>query len=240
MPDNPGEHFITTIDGPTASGKSTVSGKVAKRLRFIHLNSGNLYRAVGVKASSQGIDLSDAASLAALARSIQFDFKLNEDGRTVVLVDGEDIEAQLQSREGGVYASMVARFPEVRTVLTEVQRAAGRNRSMVLEGRDAGNIVFPGARFKFYLEASLDERATRRFNQLFATGQLLATGQSGGEEGAVDASLQLEALKREIAERDVRDAAQSVVSPEAVRINTAGRSVEEVVGDIIEQIASGK
>jgi cytidylate kinase len=215
---------IVTIDGPAGSGKSTVARKVANKLAFIHLNSGALFRAVGLKASSLGLSLDDDDVIAKLGAETSFQFVLSEDrgsseeGRkTRLFVDGEDWEGRLFSAECSRLASKVAVLPKLRALLVDVQRKAAAGASVVLEGRDAGTVVFPDADVKFYLDASVPVRAARRLEDI-RTGDTAAT---------------LESVQREIEARDHRDETRlhgpQVAAPDAIRIDTSALSVDEVV-----------
>ncbi len=223
--------MIVTIDGPAGSGKSTVAAKLANKLGFLHLNSGALYRAIGLKAQDLSLDLSDDAALSKLAQDTSFEFPLQEEGsardkiKTLqLLVDGEDWTARLFTAEASKLASTVAVLPMLREELTEVQRNLRKTNSLVAEGRDAGTIVFPDAEVKFYLDATVEERARRRFEDLKSK----------------DVSLSLEQVEEEMKARDERDEtreiAPQVAAEDAIKVDTTELSIEEVVALLCKKI----
>lgn len=218
---------VITIDGPAGSGKSTVAGKLAKRLAFVHLNSGALYRALACRASDLGVSLADEAAVASLAQELNFSFQVLEGGDTRLLVDGKDVAAEIATNEAGRMASQVAVIPEVRTVLTEVQRSAARECSVVVEGRDAGTIVFPDATRKFYLDADIEERAKRRHRQLVQAGE-------------TEAELSRDDVLSEVRARDERDTRRPVApqkpADDAIIIDTTSLNADEVVEKILAQL----
>jgi len=215
---------VVTIDGPAGSGKSTVAGKVAKRLGFIHLNSGFLFRAVALLASESELNLGDDEALTRLAEERSFKFELDALNLTRFTVDGRDLTDRIRSEEIGELASKIAVLPKLREVFVRLQRSIAERQSLVVEGRDAGSVVFPGAAFKFYLDAPLAERAARRFRELQAAGSSKALAE----------------CQREIEKRDLRDSTREVapqVCPEgARRVATGELSVEEVVEQVVEQV----
>ncbi|MEW6221390.1 MAG: (d)CMP kinase [Thermodesulfobacteriota bacterium] len=160
---------IVTIDGPSGAGKSTVSRLVAARLGFTYLDTGAMYRAAGLKAQRQGVDLDDTAALAALLDSL--DLRLapgSEDTR--VYLDGEDVSRAIRSAQMGLVASAISAKALVRERLVALQRQLAAGGGVVAEGRDTGTVVFPDAEHKFYLDASASERARRRVEQLALQG----------------------------------------------------------------------
>lgn len=219
--------MIITIDGPAGSGKSTVARKIANKLGFIHLNSGALFRAVAVAAASAGVDLGDEAAVLDVAKRLQFSFFVTAESTTQLLVNGEDWSARLLSEDAGALASRVAVLPRIRQLLLEVQRAEGAKHSLVLEGRDAGSIIFPDAEAKFYLDAPLDLRAGRRFSELYPGSVDL--------EGAT-----FEAVRTDLAERDRRDStreiAPQIVPDGAIVIDTELLGIDEVVQQILDRL----
>ncbi len=219
--------MIVTIDGPAGSGKSTVARKIANKLGFIHLNSGALFRAVAVSAASAGVELGDEAAVLEVAKRLQFSFNLTPESTTRLLVNGEDWSSLLSTEDAGAKASRVAVLPSVRQLLLEVQREEGKKHSLVLEGRDAGSIIFPNAEAKFYLDAPLEMRAGRRFAELYPGGVDL--------EGAT-----FEAVRAELKKRDERDSSREIapqIVPEgAIVIDTEMLGIDQVVQQILDRL----
>ena len=220
--------IVVTIDGPAGSGKSTVARKLAKTLGFIHLNSGLLFRAVGLEAARRGgLEKFSAEQLASLARTLQFEFRIDPAGDTKFFLEGREPGAEISGEQAGDLASKIAVHGPLRQVLLEVQREVGKTGSLVLEGRDAGTVVFPDADLKFYLEASLDERARRRFEQLNGAGAVA--------HDAADSKL--ESVRRELGSRDHRDStreiAPQVAATDAVVVDTMSLGADEVVQKLV-------
>lgn len=214
---------VVTIDGPAGAGKSTVARKVAMKLAFVHVNSGALYRAVGVLGARRGVSLEAGAALGEFAKALRFEFVVKPSGQTLLLVDGKDIQEELETESSGAIASKVALLPEVREALNNVQREAAKTQSIVVEGRDAGTVVFPNASFKFYLDASVEERARRRFEEL--------RGKGSGCESSLDS------VRGDISSRDNRDRTREIApekqADDAVRVDTTTLSIEEVVEKLV-------
>jgi CMP/dCMP kinase len=212
---------VLTIDGPSGSGKGTVSRAVARRLGWALLDSGALYRLVALAARRAGVGLDDGAALAGLAHGLAIRFDSDEKGEEVVSLGGEDVTGELRTEAAGNDASKVAVLPEVRAALLERQRRFAIPPGLVADGRDMGTVVFPRAGLKIFLTASPDERASRRHKQL--------------KEKGVAATLA--ALSLEIAERDQRDSTRAVAplvaSADAVLLDTTGMPVEAVVERVL-------
>lgn len=186
---------VLTIDGPSGSGKGTVGQVLAQRLGWHFLDSGALYRAVGVVAKSEKISFDDPPALARLATSMEIRFIPRTDGSAaVVLLNGRDIGDQLRTEESGRLASIVAALPEVRRALLQKQHSFRQPPGLVADGRDMGSTVFPDAIVKVYLTASPEIRAQRRYKQLIEKGF----------------DVNLPQLLDEIRERDARDAGRAV------------------------------
>lgn len=212
---------VLTIDGPSGAGKGTVSRIVAVRLGWHYLDSGALYRAVGVAASWANLDISDPAALVRCAFDTVVQFQESAGGGLHVLVNGSEATDELRLETTGAVASAIAAFPEVRAALKERQRAFRRPPGLVADGRDMGTVIFPDAPYKVFLTASADERAERRYKQLKEKG----------------VSVTLDGLLREILARDARDA-QRVVAPlrpaeDAVLIDTTGLDIAQVVEQVL-------
>jgi cytidylate kinase len=217
MPDN---IPVLTIDGPSGAGKGTVSRIVASRLDWRYLDSGALYRAVGVAASWSDLDISDAAALVRCTFDTRVDFRETDQGLRV-LVNDVDATEELRLETTGAVASAIAAFPEVRSALKERQRAFRQPPGLVADGRDMGTVIFPDAPYKVFLTASAEERAERRYNQLKDKG----------------VSVTLDGLLREILARDARDAQRTVAplrpADDAVLIDTTGLAIDEVVERVL-------
>ena len=162
---------VIAIDGPSGAGKSTVARMVARRLGLPYLDTGAMYRAVGLQAERQGVPLPipDPEEVARIASAATIDLSTSPDGTTVWL-EGEDVSARIREPRISLYASAVSAIPEVRRLLVARQREIARERGGVLEGRDIGTKVFPETPFKFFLTAAEDVRARRRFEELSRRG----------------------------------------------------------------------
>ncbi|MFW6107508.1 MAG: (d)CMP kinase [bacterium] len=216
---------VVAIDGPAASGKSTVARRLARRLGFVYLPSGAFYRALALRALESGTPLDDEAALAELAEGTDVELRL-ADGETRVLAEGRDVTEALGSSAVAEAASQVSVFPAVRRRMVSLQRAAARGRGVVAEGRDMASVVFPEAEHKFYLDASPQERARRRARELRERG-----------EEADEA-----ALAEELAGRDRRDSSRATAplrqTPDAVRVDTTALGVEEVVRRLLGHVGA--
>ena len=216
---------VLTIDGPSGSGKGTISRLVAARLGWHYLDSGALYRSVGVAAGWAGIDLDDGGALVRCAFDTRVAFREADDGELRVLVNGHDATDELRTETAGAAASAIAAIPAVRTALKDRQRAFRQPPGLVADGRDMGTVIFPDAPFKVFLTASAEERAERRYKQLKEKG----------------VSVTMDGLLREILARDARDASRSVAplrpASDAVHIDTTGLGIDEVVGRVLALVA---
>jgi cytidylate kinase len=210
-----------TIDGPSGSGKGTVSRAAARALGWALLDSGALYRLVALAARNSGVSLEDGPGLAALAEGLDLEFGSDSAGDEVVRLDGQEVTDAIRTEEAGNDASKVAAVAPVRAALLERQRRFAVPPGLVADGRDMGTVVFPQARLKIFLTASAAERALRRYKQL--------------KEKGVAANLA--ALSLEIAERDRRDTNRAISplipSTDAVLLDTTGMSVDEVVERVL-------
>jgi cytidylate kinase len=213
---------ILTIDGPSGSGKGTISRAVARRLGWHLLDSGALYRLVALAATLQGVSPDDQEGHAGIAGTMDVVFGVGTHGEELVTLAGRDVTADIRSETAGQGASRVAAWPVVRTALLERQRVFAAPPGLVADGRDMGTVVFPQADLKIFLTASPDERAQRRYKQLKDKGS----------------GVSLAALSREITERDLRDSTRAV-SPlrpaqDALVLDSTGLTIEAVVAQVLE------
>ena len=212
---------VLTIDGPSGAGKGTISRIVARRLGWHYLDSGALYRAVGVAASWADIDTSDASALVRCTFDTHVQF-VEQSESMRVMVNGTDATDELRLETTGALASAIAAIPEVRAALKERQRAFRELPGLVADGRDMGTVIFKDAPYKVFLTASAEERAERRHKQLKDKG----------------VSVNFDDLLREIMARDARDAQRTVAplkpADDAVLIDTTGIGIDDVVARVMD------
>jgi cytidylate kinase len=215
--------LIIAIDGPSGAGKSTLAKRLAKDLGFIYLDTGAMYRALALKVLRQEVDLADDARLTELVRSTAIDLQ-EKSGWLEVLLDGRDVAAEIRTPEVSQMASKVSAVKAVRARMLELQRLMGRRGSVVAEGRDIGTVVFPEAEVKIFLDASVRERARRRFEELRATGR-----------GA-----DFDATLREMEERDKRDSERDLAplrkADDALLIDSSSVDAEAVAAMVLSKI----
>jgi cytidylate kinase len=221
---------IIAIDGPSGAGKSTLAKRLARELGFTYLDTGALYRALALKVLRQGVDLADDARMAELLSSTAIDLR-EERGKLLVLMDGQDVAGDIRTPEVSQTASKASALGSVRARLLDLQRDLAKRASVVAEGRDIGTVVFPDADVKIFLDASMGERARRRYQELRAAGR----------------SVQLEETLREMEERDKRDSERDLAplcqAADAVRVDSSAVDAEQVAAivlDLVNQRKAGK
>lgn len=231
--------MIVAIDGPAGAGKSTIAQRVAERLGFQLLDTGAIYRTVAWIAHQQGVDWSEARSLAAIASGLRIRFEMRDGVNTVLLAvpsaegaEEKDVTRAIRAPEMGRGASQVSAHPEVRDALMELQRRIGAARDSVVEGRDIGTVVFPAAEAKIYLTASVEERARRRREQLL--------------EGTDDAAQipPMAEIEAEIIERDHRDMTRAVAplrqADDATLVDCTDMTQDEVIEHMLALVEAAR
>ncbi len=216
---------IVTVDGPSGAGKGTLCMRIAKALGFRLLDSGAIYRVLALAAIHHGVDTESEEALVPLATHLDVQF-IAEGELVKVILEGEDVSAELRKEETGMAASKVAALPRVREALLRRQRAFEGEPGLVADGRDMGTIVFPQANAKLFLDASAEERANRRLKQLQDKG----------------VNVKFDALLSEIRERDDRDRNRAVAplrpASDALVIDSTSMSIDEVVTKALQYIES--
>lgn len=215
--------MIVAIDGPSGAGKSTLAKRLARELGFMYLDTGAMYRALALKILRQGLDLDDQERLAALVNATKIDL-IEARANLKVLLDGVDVSDLIRTPEVSQMASKVSAFPVVRKRMLDLQRALGQNGSVVAEGRDIGTVIFPNAEVKIYLDASVNERARRRYEELRNRGRAVS----------------FEDTVREIEERDKRDSERDLAplkkAEDALAIDSSALSADAVAEQVMRTI----
>ena len=220
-----GRPLIVAIDGPAGVGKSTVSRRLARRLGVPYLDTGAMYRALGLQVLERGIDPADRAAVEAATARAAVSLEPGEDGRFEVLLDGEPVESRIRTPEVSEATSTISAYPEVRRRMVSLQQETARRLGGVLEGRDIGTRVFPDTPYKFFLSARADVRGRRRFDELAAAGRELTY------EQVVD----------DLARRDLRDSTRDdsplTHDPSYTLVDTSDLTIEEVVEEMAKVVA---
>lgn len=212
---------VIAIDGPAGAGKSTVAERVAKRLGFVLVDTGALYRGVALAARDGNVDWGDGPQLGALTQGLTLTFANDGEGSPRLQIDGRDRADEIRSPEISMGASHVSKHPEVRAALLDLQRQLGADGGVVLEGRDIGTVVFPDAEVKVFLTAAAETRAQRRVEDLRARG--------------IDADLA--GTLRDVEARDRQDSGREVAplraAPDAVQVDSTTMDIDQVVDRIV-------
>ena len=212
------------IDGPSGAGKSTVAKALAKELHFVYVDTGAMYRAIGVYVRDNGIDKSNADAVIAALPKIQVSLDYAEDGTQIVLLNGEDVSAVIRENEISLYASTVSKIPEVRARLLSLQREMATTHNVIMDGRDIGTVVLPDAQLKVFLFASAEARADRRTKELLEKGQ----------------TVDYQTILAEINARDEQDRTRAI-SPaipadDAVMLDNSGLDIDGTVSAIRDML----
>lgn len=219
------------IDGPSGAGKSTLAKRLAQELGFLYVDTGAIYRTVGLAVRRRGIDPEDADAVAAILGSLTITMGYGADGLQHMFLDGEDVTQAIRENEISACASKVAAIPAVRDFLLEMQRKTAREHSVIMDGRDIGTVVLPQADVKLYLTAAAEARAERRYRELLERGQ----------------QADFDQVLREVKERDLRDGSRETAplrqADDAVLADTTGLDLEGsfqlLLGLIRERLGEG-
>ncbi|HRR95422.1 MAG TPA: (d)CMP kinase [Candidatus Ratteibacteria bacterium] len=212
------KNIVIAIDGPAGAGKSTVAKLVARKLGFLYIDTGAMYRCLTLKAMENNINWDDKEKLIEMAKNTNIEFISNDEYR--VIMDGQDVSEAIRDEEVSKNTKHIASILEIREILWEKQRNYREKFNLVMEGRDIGSKVFPDAQIKIYLDASIDERTKRRYLQL---------KQMGIEE-------EIEKIKKDVEQRDEVDRKREIAPlmkvPDAIYIDTTGLTIDQVVNKI--------
>ena len=214
---------IITIDGPAGSGKSTISRLIAKKIGFLYLDTGAMYRALAFQVKRMGIDLNSGKELHKICKDLDLNFVLDGDNPRIHIGE-EDISVEIRTPDMDMLSSSISMNKEVREAMTELQRKIGIAGRLVAEGRDMGTVVFPNADYKFFITASLEVRARRRYMERLGRGEIVSK----------------EDVEAELAERDKQDETRPFAplrpAEDAIIIDTTTLGIEQVLGEILSKV----
>lgn len=207
-------HISIAIDGPSGAGKSTLARMLARDLGFLYVDTGAIYRTVGLYACESGVERTDAAGVIALLDTAEIALRHDADGTQRVLLNGRDVTGDIRSPEISLYASDVSRIPQVRAFLLEKQRELARSHDVIMDGRDIGTVVLPQAQLKIFLTATPEDRSMRRYRELLERGE----------------NTTYEEVLRDVLWRDKNDSNRDVAplkpAPDSVIADTTGNELE--------------
>lgn len=205
------------IDGPAGAGKSTIAKRAAKELGFIYVDTGALYRTVGLAAARNGVEAKSSQKLDNLLDNIRVELTFNEQKEQVVLLNGEDVSSLIRTPEASMMASAISAVPEVRAYLLDLQRNIAKENNIIMDGRDIGTVVLPDAKIKIFLTADPEDRARRRCNELAEKGM----------------KVKYEDILRDVKKRDYNDSHRDIAplkpAEDSIRVNTTGNTLEQSV-----------
>ncbi len=221
------EKIIIAIDGPAGAGKSTVAKALANELDCLYIDTGAMYRSVGVFAMEHGVEVTNANEVEKILDDIHMEVTLKEDGQHII-INGEDVNGKIRTPKASMAASSVAVIPKVREKLVEIQRKTANKRSVVMDGRDIGTYVLPDADIKLFLTASVQERAQRRHKELSEKGEKCSLTQ----------------VVSDIEKRDKQDSEREIaplkMAKDCILVDTTGLNAEQSVEKIMEIIKERK
>ena len=213
------------IDGPSGAGKSTISRKAAEKFGFIYVDTGAIYRTIGLASKIHGVSLDDKAAVIAMLPKLAIELRYNENGEQRMYLDGADVSRDIRLPEVSMLASAVSAIPEVRAFLVDMQRDMAKKHDVIMDGRDIGTVILPDADLKIFLTADVTDRAQRRYEELRAKG--------------VDKPFDevLEEMKRRDEQDTLRAAAPLKAAEDAVLLDTSGNTLEESIAAVCRLIA---
>ncbi len=217
--------FNIAIDGPAGAGKSTIAKKIAKKLGFIYVDTGAMYRAIGLYLLEKGVNYEDEQQIGRAIQDIQIAISYR-DGEQQVMLNGENVSAKIRTEEVGNMASKTSKYPVVREKLLELQRSLASSADVLMDGRDIGTCILPNADLKIFLTADAGVRAKRRYLELTEKG----------------ISCNIEDIEKDIIERDRRDTTRAIAplkkAEDAVEVDTSHMTIDEVVDTIVSMVVS--
>jgi len=207
--------YSIAIDGPSGAGKSTLAKMLAAELNFLYVDTGAIYRTVGLYAKKNNVDPHDGPAVTALLESIQIDMNYGEDGLQRMYLNGEDVTTEIRQHEISAYASAVSAIPQVRAFLLDMQRSFARTNNVVMDGRDIGTVVLPDAQIKIFLTADPEDRARRRYEELLQRGQ----------------QAEYETVLKDLIQRDYNDSHRASAplrqAEDALLLDTTGNTLQQ-------------
>ncbi len=219
--------MIIAIDGPAGAGKSTVAKILAKKLKFLYIDTGAMYRALTLKVLENNIPINDELRINELAKKVRIDLQNNQDGSLTVILNGQDVSLEIRKASITQFVSDIAKIKDVRQVLVRMQRDLGKKGDCILDGRDIGTVVFPGAERKFFIDAASNVRVQRRFEELKGLGQNIGVND----------------VEKDLSNRDKIDSTREIsplrLAADAIYIDTTDLSIEQVVDKMLKFIKNG-
>lgn len=214
--------IAVAIDGPAGAGKSTIAKAAAKELGFIYVDTGALYRSIGLFTQRNGVSKDDTQGIIALLEKLEVKLAFNDQGEQIVLLNGEDVSSLIRTPEISMYASAVSAIPEVRAFLLDLQRNMAKTNNVIMDGRDIGTVILPDAKVKIFLSASAEDRARRRYEELIEKGE----------------NVTYEEVLRDAKERDYQDSHRAAAplkpADDAIMVDTTGQTRDESVAYLIK------
>lgn len=213
------------IDGPSGAGKSTISRKAAEIFGFIYVDTGAIYRTIGLASKIRGISLDDKAAVMEMLTKLNIELKYNESGEQHMYLDGKDVSRDIRLPEVSMLASKVSAIPEVRTFLVDMQRDMAKKYDVIMDGRDIGTVILPDADLKIFLTADVNDRAHRRYEELCTKGMIKPFDEVLAE------------MKQRDEQDTLRAAAPLKAAEDAVMLDTSGNTLEQSIAEVCRLIA---